>query len=228
MLNFRYAPNEQYFQGKRFRVPLINKYPIFTLKYAQSFEGVLNSDFSFQKLTFGFFKRFYLSPFGYSDIEVEAAKIWGELPYPLLNIPRANQTFSYQLRSYNLMNFIEFVSDRYVSLNYAHYFNGYILNKIPLIKKLKWRSVVTFKGILGDVSDKNDPSTNPDQVPFPVNADGTQATFPLTRTPYIEVSAGVANILKFFRVDVVKRLTFLDRTEVATGVSLRLRFKVEF
>ena len=228
MLNFRYAPNEQYFQGKRFRVPLINKYPIFTLKYAQSFEGVLNSDFSFQKLTFGFFKRFYLSPFGYTDVEVEAAKIWGELPYPLLNIPRANQTFSYQLRSYNLMNFVEFVSDRYVSLNYAHYFNGYILNKIPLIKKLKWRSVVTFKGILGDVSDKNDPSINPNQVPFPVNADGTQATFPLTRTPYIEVSAGIANILKFFRVDVVKRLTFLDRAEVPKGVSLRLRFKVEF
>lgn len=232
--SIRFAPNEQYYQGKRFRIPIYNKYPIFTVTYTKGLDNVLNSDFGFDKLSVGAFKRTYTPPFGYFDLEVEGTKIWGTVPYPLLNIPRANQTFSYQLRSYNLMNFVEFVSDRFVSINYAHYFNGYLLNKIPFLKALKLRSIITAKLLFGDLSDNNNPAINTTLPDLPLNLDGSAATSPLTSKPYVETSIGIGNIFKFFRVDLVKRWTYLNDSNgdpipgVARGYNIRARFKIEF
>lgn len=226
-LTLRIAPNEQYYEGIQFRVPIYNKHPIFTLKYDKGFENVFDSPYSYDKFSLGIFKRTYVPPFGYFDAEVEGNKIWGQVPYALLNVPRANQTYSYQIRSYNLMNFLEFVSDRFVSLQYAHYFNGYILNKVPLIKKLKWRSVVTFKGLMGSVSDLNDPNLHPTTLPgYPVDPDGNPVTSALDH--YVETSIGIGNIFKIFRVDLVKRWTQLDQPGIASGYNIRGRFKIEF
>ena len=222
----RIAPNEQYYQGVQFRVPIYNRHPIFTIKYDKGFDNVLGAQYSYDRLSLGMFKRSYTPPFGYFDTEIEGKKLWGQVPYALLNTPRANQTYSYQLRAYNLMNFLEFLSDQFVSIQYAHYFNGYLLNKVPLIKHLKWRSIITFKGLFGSVSDTNNPELNPNLPGFPKNADGSQATFALDR--YIETSIGIGNIFGFFRVDLVKRWTELDRAGVASGYNIRGRFKVEF
>src|SRR5690606_31144004 len=90
-------------------------------------------------------KRLYLSQLGFSDVRLEAGYIWGKLPFPLLAVHRANQTYAYQLNSYNLMNFLEFVSDHYAAINIDHNFNGFFLNKIPLLSKLKLREMVSFK-----------------------------------------------------------------------------------
>ncbi len=226
-LSLRIAPNEQYYEGIQFRVPIYNKHPVFTLKYDKGFKDVLNSPYSYDRFSLGIFKRTYVAPFGYFDTEVEGNKIWGQVPYPLLNIPRANQTYSYQIRSYNLMNFLEFVSDQFVSLQYAHYFNGYILNKVPLIKKLKWRSVITFKGLMGSVSDINDPTLYPNTLPgYPVDPEGNPVTSALDH--YVETSIGIGNIFKIFRVDLVKRWTQLDQPGIASGYNIRGRFKIEF
>lgn len=228
-LTLRFAPNEQIYQGKKgrkSRVTIPNKYPIFTLKYDRGFDNVFNSDYSYDRVSLNISKRTYVAPIGYFDLEVEGRKLFGQVPYPLLNIPRANQTYSYQVRSYNLMNYLEFVSDQYVSVNFSHYFNGFILNKVPVIKKLKWRSLVTFKGIVGDLSDKNNPSFNPGLPGLPNNADGSPATYPMSH--YIETSFGVMNVFTFFRFDLVKRWTQQDREDALSGYYLRARFKVEF
>ena len=124
------------------------------------------------------------------------------------------------------MNYMEFVSDEYVSMSYSHYFNGFILNKVPLVKKLKWRSLITFKGIVGNLADTNDPALNPELPGFPKNVDGTPATHPLEH--YIETSFGVMNIFTFFRLDLVKRWTQVERDDTLSGYHLRARFKVEF
>jgi len=223
----RFAPNEKYYQGMEFKVPVINQYPIIKLSYAHSFNGFLSSDYSYDRIILNFFKRFYFSVFGYFDVELEANKLWGDIPFPLLNVLRANQTYSYQLYSYNLMNFLEFVTDRHVSINAEYHFNGYILNKIPLIKYLKWRSILTFKGVYGDLRDVNNPNINPQAMLFPTDILGNTTTFTLENKPYIEVSIGVGNILKFFRVDIVKRLTYLDNPDVAE-YGIRARFKFDF
>jgi hypothetical protein len=223
----RFAPNEKYYQGMEYKVPVINKYPIVKLSYAHSFQGLLGSDYGYDKLILNFFKRFYFSVFGYLDAEVEFNKLWGDVPYPLLNVLRANQTYSYQLYSYNLMNFLEFVTDRHISLNLQYFFNGYILNKIPLIKHLKLRLIATFKGVYGDLRDVNNPDINPNAMLFPTDLDGNTSTFSLKSKPYMETSIGIGNIFKFFRVDLVKRLSYLNNPNVRE-YGIRVRFKFDF
>ncbi|MCF6242116.1 MAG: DUF5686 and carboxypeptidase regulatory-like domain-containing protein [Bacteroidales bacterium] len=224
----RFAPNEKFYQGMNFRATILTRYPIFQLAYIQGLKGVFNANFQYSKFKFNLFKRFYLGPFGFTDFELEAGKVLGEgVTFPNLFIHRANQTYSYQIRSYNLMNFLEFVSDEYASILLEHHFNGFIFNKIPLIKHLKWRAVVTFKGIYGGVSDKNNPEVTDGLMLFPTAEDGTKTTYTLSDKPYIEVSAGIGNILKFFRVDIVKRVSYLDNPNVQE-YGIRARFKFDF
>jgi hypothetical protein len=156
---------------------------------------------------------------------LEGGYIFGRVPYPLLTVHRANQTYAYQLASYNLMNFLEFVSDRYVSLNIDHHFNGFIFNRLPLIKKLDLREVVTAKILYGGVRNENDPSKNPDLYKFPTD-NGVPTTFAMDKEPYVEGSVGISNIFKLLRVDVVKRFTYLDHPDIATwGIRGRVRFE---
>ncbi len=224
----RFAPNEKFYQGLSYRTPIITEHPIFQLSYTQSIKGLLGSDYDYGKLNLNVFKRFYLSPIGYMDVELEGSKIFGrEIPFPLLTVHRANQTYSYQLLSYNLMNFLEFVSDQHVSLFAEQHFNGFFFNKIPLIKRLGWREIISFKGIYGNVTDKNNPNVTAGLMRFPTDALGNPTTYTLEGTPYMEMSVGIGNILKFFRVDYVQRLSHLKNPNVADN-GIRLRFKFDF
>lgn len=226
-LTLRYAPHEQFYQGRSYRIPMFNQYPIFTVRYGYGMKGPWKGEYEYHNLYASIFKRFYTPPIGYTDVLAEAGKIIGSVPYPLLDIHRANQTFSYQLQSYNLMNFMEFISDEWVGLNVEHYFNGFFFNKIPLFRKLKWRELATVKILYGRITNQNNPDLHPGLFRFPVEPDGTSLTYSLRRQPYIEGSVGVANILKIFRVDLVKRLTYLDHPEISTW-GIRARFKFDF
>ena len=224
-VNLRYAPNEKFYQGKIYRVPIIDKYPIFNLRYTQAFKGAFGGQYSYQNIMGSIDKRFYLSQLGYSDVTVEGGYIFGKVPFPLLTIHRANQTYSYQLASYNLMNFLEFVSDHYASLNIDHNFNGFFFNKIPLIKRLKLREAVSFKLLYGALRDENNPDKDPSLLQFPRNGAGVATTNALGNEPYMEGSVGVGNIFKVLRVDVVKRFNYLDNPEVSEyGIRARVKF----
>jgi len=224
----RFAPNEKFYEGVDYTIPIITKYPIFQLTYLQSFKGFLGSDYEYAKLKFNFFKRFYFGPAGFMNFEVETGKVFGKnIPYTNLFIHRANQTYSYQLRSYNLMNFLEFVSDEYVSLHFEHHFNGFLFNRIPLLKRLKWRAIVSGKGIFGNLTDDNNPEVTPGLMLFTKDVNGVSTTYTLGSKPYAEASVGVGNILKFFRVDLVKRINYLDLPNVSE-YGVRARFKLDF
>lgn len=226
-LELRWAPHEEFFQGKLYRIPMPNRYPIITLRAIAGVKGFLNGGYNYENFTMNLYKRVYLSQLGYTDVVLEGGYIFGKLPYPLLDIHRANQTYSYQLQSYNLMNFLEFVSDHYASIQIDHAFNGFFLNKVPLIKKIKLREFVSAKVLYGGLRDENLPQNSPELLRFPTNQDGVTSTFSLQKEPYIEGSVGVGNILKFFRVDLVRRFTYLDNPNVdATGI--RARFKFDF
>lgn len=225
-LKLRYAPNEKFYQSKSFRIPVYTKYPIFELQITNG-SKFLKNDYNYTNVRFSFSKRFYFSVLGFSDVVWESGKIFGKVPYPLLNIHRANQTYSYQILSYNLMNFLEFVSDQYTSLNIDHCFNGFFLNKIPIVRDLQLREYATFKILEGSVSNTNDPSKNTDLFKFPVYADGKTATYGLGKTPYIEGSIGIGNIFKIFRIDLVKRFTYLNNPNIST-LGIRMRFRFDF
>lgn len=233
-VNLRFSPNADYFQGKVNRYPIFNKHPIFQFSYLGAFKDVLGSTHGYHKIRFGVFKRFYLSFLGFTNMELEAGKIFGnEVPYVLLHIPRANQSYTLQRRSFNMMNFLEFASDEYVKLNFRHYFNGFFFNRIPLLKKLKLREVITFKSIYGGLADDNDPDKNPNLIQFTTTDDGTPETFSLRDKPYMEASVGILNIFKVLRLDLIKRLTYLDNPNVpeiwgVKGLGIRGRVYVEF
>jgi len=222
----RWAPNEQFYQGKNFRVPIINKYPIFKLRYIAGIKGLTGGQYNYHNLNLYAEKRFFMSQFGFTDITMEGGYIFGQVPFPLLTIHRANQTFSYQLNSYNLMNFLEFVSDRFYATHFDLHLNGFLLNKIPLMKKLKWREVASAKILFGSLRDENNPAKSNNVFNFMKDKDGNTATYTLDRGPYIEVSIGLANIFKLVRLDLVRRLTYLDNPNISTwGLRTRVRFE---
>ena len=224
-LSFRYAPKERFYQGKVYRTPIIDKYPTYNLRYTMGIKGLAGGDYNYHNILASIDKRFYLSQFGYSDVTLEGAYIIGKLPFPLLSIHRANQTYAYQLNSYNLMNFLEFVSDRYASINIDHNFNGFFFNKIPLLNKLKLREVMSFKGLYGGLRAENNPFANISSMRFVQNEDGVAITNSLNRGPYMEGSVGVGNIFKILRVDLVKRFSYLNNPMVSEwGIRSRVKF----
>ncbi len=236
-LQFRFAPNEQYIQGRTYRTPLASKHPIFTLKLNKGIEGMLDGDYDYLGVSFNVVKRFYLSLLGVTRMDFEVGKTWSgsddRVPYFLLNLPRGNQSYSYRTNSFNMMNYQEFVNDEYAWLMLEHNFNGYFFNKIPLIRKLKLRETVAFKIIYGRLTDGNNPDKNPDFIQFLNNDDDERVTYTLQEQPYMEASVGIGNIFKVLQIDAVQRLTYLDNPEVPKmfgkkGFGIRVRAKLNF
>ena len=224
-LQLRYAPNEKFYQGKLYRTPIIDKYPIINLRYTAGIKGLVGGEYSYHNFMGSVDKRFYMSQLGYTDMTLEGSYIIGKVPFPLLSIHRANQTYAYQLNSYNLMNFLEFVSDHYASIHLDHNFNGFFFNKTPLIKKLKLREVMSLKILYGGLRTENNPMKGDAALQFVRNQDGIQISNSLNREPYVEGSVGVGNIFKILRVDAVKRFTYLDNPAVSEwGIRARIKF----
>ncbi|WP_164108072.1 MULTISPECIES: DUF5686 and carboxypeptidase-like regulatory domain-containing protein [Sphingobacterium] len=225
-VGIRWAPNEQYYQGKLYRTPIFNKYPIFTLNYTAGIKGLLDGEYNYHNFTATAFKRLYLSQLGYADVTLDGGYTLGkDIPYPLLTIHRANQTYAYQLQSYNLMNFMEFISDHHAAMNVQYYMNGFILNKIPLIKRLQLREVFSFKALYGGLRDENNPTLNNKVYAWQTNSNGEISSFTFGSKPYMEASVGLSNIFKILRVDLVKRLNYLDQPYVSKwGVRARIKF----
>jgi hypothetical protein len=225
-LKLRFAPKEEFYQGKLYRDRVPSTHPVIQLQYSFGSEK-LGNDYNYNKLYFSVSRKFLLSIVGYTYVTAEAGKVFGKASWPVLFIHNANQSYAYQRYSYNMMNFLEFVSDQYVSLNIDHSFNGFFFNKIPLLKKLKFREVATLKILYGGVTDRNNPDLNPDLFNYPVASDGSPLTFTLEKKPYIEASLGCSNIFRIFRVDVIKRFTYLDQPNVSSiGVRVQVRFDI--
>ena len=188
-------------------------------------KGVAGGQYDYHKLKVSVFQRIFLSQLGFADVSVGGGRIWGTLPFPLLEIPNADQTYLVTPNSYNLMNDLEFISDKYVNLSIDQRFHGFFLNKIPLIKKLRMRELARFKLLYGGLSAGNRPENNPSLLHFPLDREGRTATFSLEKQPYMEVSVGLENILNIIRLEYVRRLSYLNHPD---SRQQGLRFSVAF
>lgn len=215
-ITLRWAPNEKIIQGRTSRTEMNNKYPIFNFTAKYGLKDVLDGAYNYQNYNLDIFKRIYIPQMGFINFRIGGNYIVGEnLPFTLLHMPSGNQTYWLNTNDYMLMNSLEFISDRNVYLNAEYHLYGFIFNKIPLFKKLKFREVVGVKMLYGDISSKNMPIVNPNVFKFPLNAEGKYTTSALGKDPYIEAYAGVTNILGFFRVDAIWRLTYLEKPNVS-------------
>ncbi len=224
-VKLRFAPNERFYQLQANRFPLNHTYPVISLNYSYGIPGFWDSEYAFHRVELGLDKRTWFASLGFLDVWAKAGMIFGTVPFPLLVIHQANQNYAYQDEAFNMMNYMEFVSDKYVMANLSYCLNGWLFNRIPLVKKLKWREYFTFKALWGNVNERNMPENNPDLFRFPVNADGIPTMYALGDTPYMEASFAIDNIFKVLRLDLVKRLNYLNHPDIAEwGVRFRLRF----
>ncbi|TKG95864.1 hypothetical protein EYV94_06120 [Puteibacter caeruleilacunae] len=213
-LQTRLAFGEKFMLGDFERTVLGSKYPTFNLSLKFGLKDVLNSDFNYVNASLSFYDKLPVNPIGYFAYYVQCGKIWGDVPFPFLKIHEGNETYAHDLFAFNLMNYHEFVSDKYASLSVEHHFNGFFLNKIPLFRKLKWREVIAYKALWGSLD-----MDNPKLVLAPEMSE-------LGSKPYMEASLGIENIFKFVRIDGVWRLNYDDMDYEAENFGLM--FSVHF
>lgn len=220
-VTLRYAPGEKFYQTKNYRIPINLDAPVFSLTQTFAPKGFLGSMNTINKTEISIQKRFWFSAFGYTDIILKAGKIWSEVNYPDLLLPNANLSYTIQPESYALMNAFEFANDQYLSWDLTYWANGALFNRIPLIKYMKLREVISFRGLYGKLSDKNNPEHNNDLFRFPLNT----KCKPMEKVPYMELGVGLDNIFTILRVDYVWRLTYRDTPGVdRSGLRLQLHF----
>ena len=216
-LNTRFAYGEKYVSGEFDRIALgILKYPTIELHLAYGVPGLLNSDYEYTKVVARSYKRWQLGTAGWTRTTIEGGRIFGTLPYPLLVIHSGNETFYLDDASFNTMNFFEFISDRYVQLFAEHHFEGLFFNRIPLLRRLKWREVATFKAVAGDLDQKHS-----DELLF------LPGMYALYNGPFMEASAGIENVLKVLRFDIIWRLRYNDHPRTAPW-ALRAKLYINF
>ena len=208
-LTLRYAYKEKFIESgrrgavgrKSTRISLGSSYPITTVTYSTGIKDFLNGDLDYHRLKVNILDYVYWGNFGYSAVELEAGRIWGTIPYPLLEVHKGNETYTYSSLLFNQMNYFEFVSDEFASVSVIHHFGGVVLDRFPLLRKLKLREVAQVKALIGHVSDANrEIMVNP-------------YAFNSLETPYLEAGVGIENIFKFGRIDIIKRLTHVYKPE---------------
>lgn len=222
MLALRYAPNEKFFQQRRKRNSLTSKKMIFNLSHTIALEDIFGGQFHYNKTSFSVFKNFWISPYGKVNLSVQAEKIWGETPFPFLITPSANNSYTIQNGNYYLIEPLEFIHDSQVSWEVYYYMGGWLFNRVPLLKTLKWREVFGFRGFLGELSNRNNPLHNRNLLLFPQETYSTEKG-----KPYMEYNIGIENILKFFRIDYVRRVNYLGHPNVSKN-GFRISFDFTF
>ena len=222
--SLRWAPGERVFNAVSQRANIDKDTPIFTLTHKIGTAGYDGGEWNFGKsvnsyfynaTTLEIFKRFRLSFAGFLDAKVTGGKIWNQVPYPLLMLPASNQAFSYRRETFHTMNALEFITDQYVQANLTWHMKGMILNRIPLIKKLKLREIVCYNIAYGSLSDKNNPALHPGRLfELPEGTSGLDAS-----KPYMEIGAGLENIFQLFRVVYFYRIPTYPHPENADFLS---------
>ena len=207
-VGLRYCPGQTYVNTKQQRWPVNLDSPEFTLSHTMGFKNVLGGQYKLNYTEFGIYKRFWMGSWGYIDTHLNGGAQWDKVPFPMLVMPPVNITYFEHEATMSMMKNMEFMSDRYLFGSVAWDLSGKLLNRIPLVKRLKWREYFAVKGMWSTVTSKNDPTLQSNQ------SDRILFQFPEgvgvmnKKVPSWEVVVGVHNIFKFFGVDYVRRMNY--------------------
>jgi len=199
-INFRYAHNERtkIYNYDKFRI--YSRYPIFDLFLTQGFKTSGRTPFSYTKVEVALKQEINLLPKGTFNYSLKAGRIFGTVPYLLMNTAHGNPNFIYSKYAFNNMNPYEFAGDKYASAQFKYSMGGLLLDKLPLLRKLNWRERFIANFYWSDMSASN--LTYNKEINSPAIVTG--------KRPYGEVGAGIENIFNLFSVDAVWRLSHLD------------------
>jgi hypothetical protein len=197
-LSIRYTPDRKPIGYGVERREVTDTYATFLLNYSRGIKGMFDSDFDYEKVQLYYRQPVLIGGLGRMFATFEVGKTFGQVPLGLLNVVPGNQSYFTIENTYATLDYYEFVTDTYASLHIDHSFNGRIFSKLPLLRKLNWRELVGFKGVWGEISDKN----------MAMNASTIDYKAP-TKTFY-EYSVGVGNIFKVLRIDFSWRGNYKD------------------
>jgi hypothetical protein len=223
----RFAPGETFINTKQRRLPINLDSPVFTIGHTMGLKGFLGGDYTYNLTEASIYKRFWLRSWGKIDCQVKAGAQWNKVPFPLLLMPETNLSYVLQDYTFMLVNNMEFLSDRYATANISWDLNGKFFNRVPLLKRLKWREWLAVRCYWGHLTDKNNPYLAQNEgsdvlMYFP------EGSYILDKDrPYWELSAGIHNILKIVHVEYVRRLNYLD-LPTANKQGIRFMIRMTF
>lgn len=215
-INSRFSFREKFYINEFKRISLGSRYPVFIVDLTFGAKNIIGSDYQYQKLKTNILGKFHINPVGYIYYNLESGKIFGTVPFPLATLHPANQSLAYDVEGFNTMNYFEFASDRYISLYLDHHFDGFFLNKIPVVRKAQLREVISARGVAGDLSTRNK-----EEMILPQGMSDV-------RKPYVEYSAGIENIFKVLRIDYIWRGTHFSPTSKRDNWAIKARLSLSF
>lgn len=220
-LSLRYAFKEKFLQQRRKRNSITSEKFIISLNHTLSLDHFLGGQYNYNRTSLSIVKEFWIAPFGRLITSAEAEKMWGTAPFPLLLTPSANNSYTIQRGSFYLLEPLEFIHDKQFSWELYYHMGGWLFNRIPLLKHLKWREVLGFRGFMGNLRSKNNPAYNREMLLFP------QQSFTANKEPYMEYNIGIENIFNFFRIDYIHRINYLYHPGVQKN-GFRFSFEINF
>lgn len=235
-IGITYQPGATWINSKQRRLQTNQDAPIFGLEHTVGLKGVLGGEYTYNFTEATLYKRFWLRSWGRMDFYIKGGAQWNKVPFPLLIMPAANLSYIIEDNTFHLIDNMEFLNDRYASLMFSWDLNGKILNRIPLINKLKWREFIGCNVLWGTLSQKNNPfleqnSYDSDLFYFPGHFDQNgnfeyNSRVMSPKVPYVELVVGVHNIFKILHVEYVRRLNYLEADTQKWGV--RFLFRMSF
>ena len=212
-IDLHYGYREKVLAGEFERVVVSSQYPVFNLQYTYGVKGLFNGGYEYHRLNVNASQWFSFLSAGWLKYTIEAGKTWGTLPFPLLKIYPGNETLYHDDYAFNLMNYYEFISDEYATYHVIYHMQGFFLNHIPAIRKLKWREVAQLKGAVGHTATDNKLYNKLPAGSYYISK------------PYMEAGIGIENIFRFIRVDAVWRLFYNDHPNIKPfGIMVSMAF----
>lgn len=203
-LELRWSPGEKIFAGSMQRQNRLNnlrkEVPVYRLKHewaSKSFGG----DYNRHRTELSMEQRLWLGSFGRLDYQLKVGKLWNAVPFPILYTPPMNTSILHRRNSFQLLKHFEYIADEWASVFLQYHGRGVLFDRIPMVKKLSLRGVVSFNVLYGNLTDKNRQETGKELFVLPT------ISTEMNNQAYMEVGFGLENILKFGRIDVFRRLT---------------------
>ena len=213
--SIRWAKDEEFISGAFDRTSIRSRFPAISLQGVFGIKNIFGSEYNYQKIELIIEHKTQIGIFGSLDYGANIGCIFGNVAYPLLHAIPGNQSLWLMTSAFNKLNFLEFVCDRYTGGYIEHHWDGFVMNKIPFVKKLNLRLVTSGRLAYGALSHRHESN-----MIYP--------TFikKFNKVPYAETTVGIENIFKFFRVDLVWRMTYLDNQINPLGI--RAKFALNF